>query len=150
MLGAVQAAVTASPHPHLAVELQGEATVVGGELGAGTDTAAFGEATLRAVARWEVRHRGVLRPSLGVGVGALFAWARGQRTQERARRDQATVADLTVTAQLALALHPRFWIRLAVLGGVAVPEVNVVFLDGTRFGFGRPYVGSSFGLEARF
>jgi len=111
-----------------------------------------GEAQVRlGVGRLQLVLRGPeswVQPLLGIGAGALVAWASGEaRARYRAADDWTLVALPSVLVGAALRAGSSFRIRLALTAGFAVPALSTSLAGEPAATAGRPLVDGSVALE---
>jgi len=148
--GAVAMAVRWSVFTHLSLELDGFISLFGKDIKEEGASASFYTAVARVWSLWEIRGRGLFRPSIGAGGGLLIPWAKGSGSAYyEVRTDRGAVGYVGATAQLALALTRSFWLRFGVNAGASLPEVRMLFAGKEVASFGMPLIEGFFNLEVK-
>ncbi|MCP4680059.1 MAG: hypothetical protein GY854_32120 [Deltaproteobacteria bacterium] len=152
-LGAAHLTLGFSPVSFLAAEIDGALSFVGGDIEDGNARSSFNVALVRGWLFWEILNSSRVRPSLGLGGGALFSWSEGIRDGGfKNVSDHTTSAYLGGAGRVGFVVARHFWIRLDGRVGFLVPEVSICFEndDNEVASFGRPIFEGFLNLEVRF
>ncbi|MDD5309947.1 MAG: hypothetical protein PHU25_21730 [Deltaproteobacteria bacterium] len=150
-MGALDLVVGWHPIGRLSVALDLFSTVIATDLKKDGGRASVGFGALRGWISWNIRDKGVLRPSLGLGGGAALSWASGETSDAYAgATDYATVGYMGALLQLGLAFKNDVWLILGARAGALVPEVRVSFAGSDVASMGRPLVEGFLIVDVRF
>ena len=144
--GALQVGVGWSPVPAVTLRLDGLIGILGQDIERPRASSTFQLGALRGWFLLATAKRGVVRPQLGAGGGAVFMQARGTSDLHEVRTDRLTRAYVGGILELNLVPSPRVWIRLGLELGGLIPEVTVEFADQAMVTFGNPMFGGSVGV----
>jgi hypothetical protein len=134
--------------PHFCIEgdiwATASATRIEGQAGAAS--LRLGAARVALVLRGSPFPR--VQPMIGIGAGALLAWASGEPRDEYVARPATTLVALpSAVSGVAARLSRSLRLRLAVGVGIAVPKLAVELAGQPRATGGRPLVDGSLSLE---
>lgn len=149
-LGSVGWAVSWTFLRPLSVEVEGLVTFAGRDVASGSGASTFDSAAVRAWILWTFINRGIVRPAIGAGAGVLVSWTKGLRSDVHlVTTDRVATGYAGITAQLALALSRRVWLRAGVNLGGSIPTTRILFADEVVATFGLPLVEGYVCLEIR-
>ena len=137
--------------PALALEVEALVTIAGGSVSTSEVYATMDVVAIRGWVIWEARDEGILRPSLGLGGGALLT-----RVKALASSDGSGGGDFLATgylgalARLALALSRSLWLRVGLRVGLSLPEVEIHLGGHKAARSGMPLVEGFGAVELRF
>ncbi len=150
-LGAVHLTLGFSPVPFLATEIDGALSFAGRNIEKGAARSSFNVALVRGWLFYEILDHGLVRPSLGLGGGALFSWSEGIRGGHlTSSTDRTTSAYFGGAGRVGFVIARHFWIRVDGRVGFLAPEVSIYFANDQVARFGRPIFEGFLNLEVRF
>ncbi len=152
ILGAVHVAFDLHLHRYFFLDIDGIVTVLGKSIEKDGAKSQLDLTVLRIWGSYAALDKGLFRPSLGIGVGAALAWARGFGSSDTLdfTMDYTFVSYLGASAELGLALTDNFWLRPGIRAGVLLPEIRVFFAGKEVAGLGLPLLEGFLDLEIRF
>jgi len=137
--------------PSFSLEVDGLVSVTSQGIESHGSASSFDLAVFRLWGFWEILDRGILRPSLGLGLGPAVPWVQGLHAGDRPLyRDATAVSAVGITARIGLVLSDRVWLRLGLRTSLLLPEIHIDFADRSVADFGMPLVEGFVLLEPRF
>jgi hypothetical protein len=134
--------------PRLALEADAAVSLIQSSLSgaAGTERVGLGFARLELVLRGSLARR--IQPQVGIGGGALFAWAHGKANDHYTAHDAfAVVALPSAVLAVGLRVTQSLRIRIGCGAGFALPRLSLELAGVSTARAGWPLLDGSLGIE---
>ncbi len=151
LLGSVYVTGGWLPVARFSLALEGTVSVIGEDLEKDAVGSSFDFAKVNVWGGWEILDSGLFRPSLGVGGGVVFCWARGFGDGQADTTTARLVSGvLGARGQLGLAISEYLWLRAGVEVGLLIPQPTINFGGEKVASFGAPLIEGVLGVEMHF